>query len=214
MKKLILASAATALLVAGCATNANYPSQRTMTGAGLGAIAGAGLGALAGGDDGRNAAVGAVVGAIAGGSVGVYMDRQEAKLRQQTAGTGIEVVRQGDQIQLVAPSDVTFAVNKSDIQPTFYATLNDVASTLKEFPSTAVDIVGHASTDGDAGYNQQLSERRALSVQNYLTGQGVRSVRLAAYGMGETKPLPGIPGESPANRRVEIILTPVVDEAV
>lgn len=214
MKKIILATAAAALLVAGCATDGNYPSRRVLTGAGVGAAAGAGLGTLAGGSDGRNAAVGAIVGAIAGGAVGTYMDRQEAKLRQQTAGTGIEVVRQGDQIQLVAPSDVTFQINKSDIQPAFYQTLNNVASTLIEFPSTSVDIVGHASTDGDASYNQQLSERRAQSVLNYLTGQGIRPVRLASYGRGETMPLPGIPGESAANRRVEIILTPIVEEGV
>ena len=105
-------------------------------------------------------------------------------------------------------------MSSAEIQPEFYGSLNNVAATLIEFPQTAVDVVGHASTDGDAGYNQQLSERRALAVQNYLTAQGVRPVRLAAFGMGETQPLPGIPGEDPRNRRVQIVLTPIMDDQV
>ena len=212
MLKQILAGSAAAILIAGCATESG-PSRRVLTGAGVGAIAGAGLGTLAGGNDGRNAAIGAAVGAIAGGAVGDYMDRQERALRERTAGTGIEVVRQGDQIQLVAPSDVTFQLGKADIQPQFYQALNDVAMTLREFPSTSVDIVGHASSDGPAEFNQTLSVNRAQSVMNYIVNQGVRTVRMSASGRGETQLLPGIPGESAANRRVEIILTPIVDQS-
>lgn len=217
MKKMIFTSvAATALFVAGCATDGTMqrPSNRVLIGAGSGAAVGAGLGTLAGGDDGRNAAIGAVVGAIAGGAVGNYMDRQERKLREQTAGTGIEVERRGDQIYLNTPADVTFQVNSATIQPEFYTTLNNLAATLMEFPSTAVDIVGHASTDGPEDYNMQLSERRAIAVQTYLTNQNVRPVRLAAYGRGESQPIPGIPGDSPQNRRVEIVLTPIVEGQV
>ncbi|MFC6198994.1 OmpA family protein [Ponticaulis profundi] len=210
MKKSLIGLSAAALLVSACATEG--PSRRVWTGAGIGAATGAGLGTLAGGNDGRNAAIGAAVGALAGAAVGDYMDRQERALKQRTAGTGIEVVRQGDQIQLVAPSDITFALNSADISPSFYPVLNDVAMTLKEFPSTAVDIVGHASADGPADYNQQLSERRANSVLNYLGTQGVRPVRIQAYGMGETQLLPGVAPESGANRRVEITLTPIVEQ--
>ena len=213
MKKFVFAGMASALLVAGCATEGG-PSKRVLIGAGSGAVIGGALGTLAGGDDGRNAAIGAVVGGIAGAAVGDYMDRQEEKLRQQTAGTGIEVVRDGDQIYLNTPADITFRVSSAEIQPEFYGSLNNVAATLIEFPQTAVDVVGHASTDGDATYNQQLSERRALAVQNYLSAQGVRPVRLAAFGMGETQPLPGIPGEDPRNRRVQIVLTPIMDDQV
>ena len=213
MKKFVFAGMASALFVAGCATEGG-PSNRVLIGAGSGAVIGGALGTLAGGDDGRNAAIGAVVGGIAGAAVGDYMDRQEEKLRQQTAGTGIEVVRDGDQIYLNTPADITFRLASAEIQPEFYGSLNDVAATLIEFPQTAVDVVGHASTDGDATYNQQLSERRALAVQNYLSAQGVRPVRLAAFGMGESQPLPGIPGEDPRNRRVQIVLTPIMDDQV
>ena len=216
MKKIMIASAATALLVAGCASDGTIqrPSNRVLIGAGSGAVVGAGLGTLAGGDDGRNAAIGAVVGAIAGGAVGDYMDRQERQLRAQTAGTGIEVERRGDQIYLNSPADVTFQVSSATIQSEFYTTLNNLASTLKEFPSTSVDIIGHASTDGPEDFNMDLSERRAIAVQTYLSNQGVRPVRMAAYGRGESQPIPGIPGNSPQNRRVEVVLTPIVEGQV
>lgn len=210
MKKTLLIALLGASLVAGC----QNVSNRTLGTTAGGAIAGAGLGTLAGGDDRRNAAVGAAVGALAGAAVGTYMDRQEEELRRRTAGTGIEVARQGDQIALNMPSDITFPVNSSDIQPGFRTTLDDVARTLIDYPQTTVDIVGHASADGPDDYNQALSERRAASVQQYLLNQGMRPVRLQAVGMGETRPIAtnDTAAGRAANRRVEIILTPVVEE--
>ena len=210
MRHLILGAVALALIPTACETG---PSNRVLIGSGAGAIAGAGLGTLAGGDDGRNAAIGAVVGAIAGGAAGAYMDKQERELRAATAGTGIEVARNGDQIALTMPSNVTFNVNSAEILPGFYQSLNDVSTTLVNYPSTAVDIVGHASSDGDDAYNQALSERRANSVKSYLINKGVTPVRLQAYGMGETQPIADNSTEAgrAANRRVEIILTPITE---
>lgn len=200
--------ALTALLAAGMLAGCQNMGDKTLIGAGSGAVIGAGLGTLAGGDDGRNAAIGAAIGAIAGGAVGVYMDKQEEELRRQTAGTGVEVARIGDQIALTMPSGITFDLNSAKIKPAFYDPLNDIAATLKEYPSTAVDVVGHASADGPDDYNMRLSEQRAASVQTYLVSQGVTSIRLAAYGLGETQPT----GKGlEADRRVEIILTPVVE---
>ena len=210
MKHLIVL-AASAALVAGC----QNVSNRTLGTTAGGAIIGAGAGTLAGGDDTRNAAIGAVVGALAGAAVGVYMDRQEEELRRKTEGTGIEVARVGDQIQLSMPSSITFPVDSADIQPGFTTTLNEVATTLVDYPQTAIDIVGHASSDGPDDYNQALSERRAASVQSYLMAQGLQSVRLRAIGMGETSPIAdnATAAGRAANRRVEILLTPVVEEA-
>jgi outer membrane protein OmpA-like peptidoglycan-associated protein len=190
------------------------PSKNVTTGAVAGAVIGAGVGMAAGGDDKRNAAVGAAVGAIAGTAVGVYMDKQERELREATAGTGIAVERKGDQIELTMPSNVTFQVNKSDIQPGFFEPLNDVAKTLKAYPSTTVDILGHASSDGRDDYNMTLSQKRAESVLGYLKGQGVEPVRMVATGRGETQPTVSNDTEAgrAANRRVEILLTPVVEE--
>jgi outer membrane protein OmpA-like peptidoglycan-associated protein len=209
MKKSILFAAALMLpLVQACETG---PSRNVMTGTAAGAILGAGAGMMAGGDDKRNAAIGAAVGAIAGASVGVYMDKQEEKLRQQTAGTGIEVQRQGDQLALTMPSGITFAQSSATIQPAFYQALNSVASTLIEYPSTAVDIRGHASSEGARDFNQRLSQQRADSVRSYLANQGVQPVRMTAIGMGIDYPVADNSTEAGRvqNRRVEIILTPI-----
>ncbi|MEL7540934.1 MAG: OmpA family protein, partial [Pseudomonadota bacterium] len=132
----------------------------------------------------------------------------------QTAGTGIEVQRVGDQIALTMPSGITFDVNSAAIKGDFYGPLDEVSTTLIDYPSTAVDVVGHASSDGANDYNQALSERRANSVQSYLVNSGVQSVRLQAFGMGETQPIADNSTEAGriANRRVEILLTPIVED--
>lgn len=209
MKSTLTVLAAAALL-AGC----QNVSNRTLGTAAGGAIIGAGIGMMAGGDDKRNAAIGAVVGGIAGASVGVYMDKQEEELRRQTEGTGIEVQRVGDQIALTMPSGITFDVNSAAIKGDFYGPLDEVSTTLIEYSSTAVDVVGHASSDGPDDYNQTLSEQRASSVQSYLVNSGVQSVRLQAVGMGETQPIADNSTQAGriANRRVEILLTPIVED--
>ena len=211
MKTTLTVSAlAAAVLIAGC----QNISDRTLGTTAGGAIIGAGVGMMAGGDDKRNAAIGAVVGGLAGAAVGVYMDKQEEELRRQTEGTGIEVQRVGDQIALTMPSGITFDVNSAAIKGDFYGPLDEVSTTLIEYPKTAVDVVGHASSDGDDAYNQALSERRANSVSSYLVNSGVQSVRLNALGMGETQPIADNSTQAgrAANRRVEILLTPIVED--
>lgn len=208
MKKTMIGVAAGAMLLTACEGGM---SNRQMVGAGSGAVVGAGLGTLAGGNDTRNAAIGAAIGALAGGAVGTYMDRQEAELRRRTQGTDIQVQRQGDQIALTMPSSVTFSVDSAQLKPEFYPALNDVSATLVEYPRTTVDVVGHASSDGPDDYNMRLSERRATSVANYLQGQGVQPMRIRATGMGETQPIASNDTQAgrAANRRVEILLSPV-----
>lgn len=205
---------ASTLLTTACVTNENTGERefpiRTAAGAGLGAIGGYLLGDLIGGN--RTAAIiGAGVGALAGGAVGQYMDRQEARLRQQTAGTGVEIIRQGDELVLRMPEGITFAYNQADVQPQFRATLDAVASTLQEYRSTAIDIYGHTDSTGSDSYNQGLSERRAQSVANYLTTRGIDRVRIATRGYGETQPIAdnGTEAGRAANRRVEIRIVPI-----
>ncbi len=172
MKRMFLAVAAIGLAgLGGCVTDPVSGQTiygNTARGAVIGALGGAAAGTLAGGNDGRNAAIGAAIGAIAGAGVGRYMDQQEADLRKRTAGTEIGVVRNGDQIELRMPADVTFARNESSIQSGFYNALNQVATTLTQYPSTKIDVIGHADSDGAEDYNQALSERRANSVKDYL----------------------------------------------
>lgn len=207
------------LALGGCATytgqtaDPNDPN-RTRTGA----LVGAGIGAVAGllsGSDAterrQRAMVGAGVGALAGGAVGVYQDRQEAELRRQMAGTGVDVHRDGDNITLNMPGGVTFGFDSAELQSQFYPVLNNVASTLREYDQTVIEVAGHTDNRGTAAYNQQLSERRAQAVANYLTAQGVAQPRMIVVGAGLTRPVAdnGTEQGRAQNRRVEITLVPI-----
>lgn len=207
------------MLVAACTTNPYTGEKRASravtsgaAGAGAGAAAGAVIGAIAG-DAGKGAVIGAGVGAATGTGIGVYQDRQQAKLRQELAATGVSVTRVGDNIQLNMPSDITFATASADITPGFYRTLNAVAKVLKEYDRTAVSVLGHADARGNDDYNLTLSQNRALSVSDYLASQGVAGGRLRAVGFGETRPIADNTSEAglAANRRVEIMIDPVED---
>lgn len=220
LKKTALAAillGATAL--GACTTVDPYTGQTVRNNTGTGALAGAVGGALLGyltntsdGEQGRkNALIGAGIGALGGAAVGNYMDRQQAELSRQLAGTGVSVTRQGDNLVLNMPNDVTFGVDQADIQPRFDRVLDGVATILNRYPQTLVDIVGHADSTGDDAYNQGLSERRASSVAMYLTDRGgVLRGRLYVQGRGETQPIASNDtAEGRAqNRRVEIVLRP------
>lgn len=200
-------------LLAACATDP-YTGERRVTktamGAGIGAAAGAGIGALATKKRGKGALIGAAIGAAAGGGIGYYMDRQEKALREQLQGTGIDVQRQGDNILLNMPNQVTFAFDSANLTPNAMSALNSVGGVLNQYPETTVDIIGHTDSIGSDAYNQGLSERRAYSVQGYLTQQGVASQRMAARGMGERMPVASNDSEAgrAQNRRVEISIRP------
>ncbi len=204
-------------LVAGCTTNPYTGQQqvsKTVIGTGVGAATGAALGAIGGaiaGKPGKGAAIGAGVGALAGMGVGAYMDRQEAILRQKLAGTGVRVVREGNNLRLIMPGNITFATNSAEIAPQFYSTLNAVALVLKEFPETLIEVTGHTDSTGNEEYNLQLSQQRANSVARYLIAQGIAPNRILAKGMGESMPI--APNDTPegraANRRVEIRIQPM-----
>ena len=207
LKKTLIATTCCVALV-GCQTVQENPN--TAIGAGAGAALGAALGTLVGGDDRRNALVGAGIGLLAGAAIGQYLDQQQRELEQSLAGTGAEVERQGDQLLVTMPSQITFATNESRIQPQFYGVLDDVAATFNKYPESYIDVIGHTDSDGSDAYNQELSERRAASVSSYLSNRGVNSARLAAFGLGETAPIAdnGTAAGKQANRRVELRITP------
>jgi len=206
------------LLLAGltaCATleqTASSPDyQKTRTGAGIGAAAGAVIGLLTRGDKFQNALIGAAIGGVAGGAIGNYQDRQAAKLRADTAGTGVQVVQQGNNITLAMPGNITFATNSADLNASFYPVLDKVSSTLVQYDQTMVEVAGHTDSTGGAAYNQALSERRAQSVAAYLTSRGVRGARLIVVGDGESHPIASndTPEGRQQNRRVELTIVPV-----
>jgi outer membrane protein OmpA-like peptidoglycan-associated protein len=176
----------------------------------VGAVAG-----LLSGDDAterrQRALVGAGVGGLTGGAIGNYQDRQERALRERMAGTGVDVVRQGDNITLNMPGNITFAFNDASLQSQFYPVLDDVARTLTEYNQTVVEVAGHTDNVGSDAYNQELSVRRANSVASYLQSRGVMQQRLITVGAGESRPVASNDTEAgrAQNRRVEITLVPV-----
>jgi outer membrane protein OmpA-like peptidoglycan-associated protein len=184
---------------------------KTGMGAGIGALAGAGIGALAGGSKG--AMIGAGIGALSGGAVGYYMDRQETKMRERLQGTGVSVTRQGDNLILNMPGDITFATNQSDIKPEFYEVLNSVVLVLKEFEKTSIHITGYTDSVGTFEYNIKLSEKRAQSVASYLQAQQVHPARLVTLGRGPQDPVASNDTEEgrARNRRVMLMLVPHVE---
>ena len=213
-----LLAAALSMGFAGCATytgQTNDPDDpnRTRTGALIGAAVGAGAGAATGDDATerrQRALAGAAVGAAGGAAIGAYQDRQEAELRRRLEGSGVDVSRQGDNIMLNMPDNITFDFNSSTLKSQFYPVLNDVAATLNEYNQTRIEVTGHTDSVGSESYNQDLSMRRADSVASYLSSQGVSRGRMAVNGAGETRPVASNDTESgrAQNRRVEITIIP------
>lgn len=203
------------LPIAACTTNPETGNKRiskTVIGGAAGALGGYLLGDLIGGRRDRTEKIlGAGIGAVAGAGVGYYMDEQEKKLRRQTAGTGVGVTRDGNELVLDMPSEVTFATGSANLDPAFRTTLDKVAATLTEYEKTYVDVLGHTDSTGSDAFNQTLSEQRSTSVASYLMQKGVQSARLATKGYGESQPRATNTTEEgrAANRRVEIRLVPV-----
>ena len=202
----------------GCVTDP-YTGERRISktaiggvlGGGIGAGVAAGIAALAGKDAAKAAMIGAGVGVLAGGAVGGYMDHQDAKLRRFLEGTGVRVVRTGDQITLVMPSNITFDTASATLRPDFFEVMHAVSLVLTEYDKTIIEIMGHTDSDGSDAYNLDLSRRRAQAVGNHLAGKGVASMRIVTEGFGERYPVASndTPEGKQLNRRVELRLSPL-----
>ena len=214
----ILLLATAVALVAGCAVQNPYVREdgdmrKSTTYGTIGAIAGAAVGAATSSkkDRTKGALIGAAVGGAAGGGYGYYADKQEEELRRSMQGTGVEVQRNGDDLKLIMPGNITFATNSADISGNFYAPLNNLANSFKQYEQNSIEIIGHTDNVGAQQYNYTLSQRRAQSVANYLTSQGVNGMRISTRGMGPDQPVASNATEvgRSQNRRVEINLRPL-----
>jgi len=197
--------------VSACVTDPNT-GERKVSRTAIGGTGGAGLGYLLGSVIGGKTAriVGAGIGGVAGGVVGYQMDKQIKELKEDTAGSGIDVSQEGDGILLNLP-DVTFAVDSTQISPSFQAALDNVGQSMTKYPDSLIDVYGHTDSTGSDTYNLDLSKRRADSVARYLIMRGVSSARIQTQGMGKNYPVAdNTTAEGRAkNRRVEIKSTPV-----
>ncbi|KTR84586.1 outer membrane protein OmpA-like peptidoglycan-associated protein [Novosphingobium fluoreni] len=220
MKTSRLLTSAAAILslvtVSACVTDPNT-GERKVSRTAIGGVGGAGLGYLLGSVIGGRTAriVGAGIGGVAGGAIGYQKDKQIRELRESTAGSGIDVSDSGDGILVNLP-DVTFAVDSTEISPSFQASLDRVAQSMVQYPDSLIDVYGHTDSTGSAQYNMDLSKRRADAVARYLIGRGVSSARIQTQGMGKNYPVAdNATAEGRAkNRRVEVKITPVSQDDV
>lgn len=217
MKKTLIAFSVAAVGLSGCMTYDPYTGEEKTSsatkGSVIGAIGGAAVGAATSGssDRGKGALIGAAGGAAVGGGIGYYMDRQEAQLRQKLEGSGVRVVRDGDNIELVMPGNITFDTDQASIKSSFTGVLESVALVVEEFDQTRIRIDGHTDSTGSDSYNQMLSERRASSVRDFLLDQGIAPSRTRATGYGERNPVASndTAAGREQNRRVELTLVPM-----
>lgn len=203
-----------AITMWGCAQPQNKTQQGAMYGTGIGAAVGAGLGQAIGGDTEATllgAGIGAVLGGAAGAGIGRYMDNQEAALQQQFAASeAANIQRNANVLAVTFKSDVLYDVDSAALKPGAYTEINRVATVLMQYPQTDIQIAGHTDSSGAEQYNQALSERRAMSVQNALANQGVAPMRMRTIGFGETQPIAdnSTPAGRQLNRRVVITIAP------
>ena len=155
--------------------------------------------------------IGAGLGGLTGAAVRHYMDQQEAELRQQLQSTGVSVTRVGNQIILNMPSNITFDTDSATVKPDFSQTLTSVGLVLKKFNKTIVDVTGYTDNTGSVQHNQDLSQRRAVSVATILANQGLDQRRFYIEGKGEDAPIASNSTETgrAQNRRVEIQISPI-----
>jgi outer membrane protein OmpA-like peptidoglycan-associated protein len=219
--RVVVSALCTVSLVAttACVTDPNTGHKkvsRTAIGAGAGVIGGLVIGSLLGGGTGR--IIGAGIGGLVGASVGYTMDKQIKELKEQTAGSGVEIrpVDDGQAILVNLPNGVTFDTDSTVIKPGFRDTLDTLAASLNKYPNSLIDVYGHTDSTGSDAYNQTLSENRARVVADYLVSRGVNQARIRSTGFGKTQPVASndTPEGRAANRRVEIKIVPVTQDDV
>ena len=210
MKLLTIVTVAAAVALSGCMTNSAGERQVSKTALyGLGSAVTCGIvGAVTHGKTGaRNSAL--ACGAV-GAGVGGYMDYQEAKLREQLKNTGVSVEREGNQIKLTMPENVTFPVNSYVLSANAQASLAQAAQTLATYNETTINIIGHTDSTGNDAINNPLSYNRAQSVADYLNARGVDRSRMTVSGQGSRQPIASNATEEgrAQNRRVELLINP------
>ncbi|MBG9996524.1 OmpA family protein [Pseudoalteromonas sp. NZS127_1] len=206
--KSLLSVTVLAVLLSGCEMN------NAGKGAAIGAAAGGVLGKATSNHKDKRFFIGAAIGALAGAAVGDYMDKQEAAFRDELAGSGVEVVREGDNLRLVMPSNITFATAQSYISSGFNDTLDAIAKVMNKYEKTYLSVEGHTDSTGKDSFNMNLSRERAQSVKDYLVNQQIMATRISTMGYGETRPIATNDSANgrAQNRRVEIQIVPNTEE--
>jgi outer membrane protein OmpA-like peptidoglycan-associated protein len=206
----ILAIPATAIMLTACSVSPDDPNRQTKQGAGIGAAIGGLLGAATSNQDLEKTAIGAAIGAAVGGAIGNSLDKQERDLRRDIGSDEIGIVNTGSELRVTMPQDLLFATDSDRLRGDLQSDLRALAGNLRDYPDSAVIVVGHTDSSGSESYNFDLSERRARAVANVLQDAGVSGGRLRTVGQGEAQPVASNASAAgrAQNRRVEIIIRP------
>ena len=206
----ICALVLTLIFVISCAGTQNVTEKKSVKGGALGGLAGAAAGAAIGslsGSAGKGAAIGGIAGVAIGALIGHHLDKQEKELKEIPNTT---VTRYEDKLVVTMSESIIFDLNSAALKPQSMQTLDQIATVMKNNPESDILVKGHTDSTGAEKYNQDLSERRANAVRNYLIAKGVAPARITALGFGMTMPI--APNDTPAgrekNRRVEIEIKP------
>jgi len=118
------------------------------------------------------------------------------------------VERRAGALVVSFPNDMLFALDSAELSKTATARLHEVAPVLRDNPDAPVVVAGYTDSTGDPVYNQQLSQKRATAVRDYLVGQGIAAERIEIAGYADARPVASndtLAGRK-SNRRVEIEL--------
>jgi outer membrane protein OmpA-like peptidoglycan-associated protein len=205
MKKLFIAFLLIASFSFSCKT-----WNKSQKGAVIGTVGGGAAGAVIGkaaGNTALGAIIGATVGGVTGAVIGHKMDKQAEEMKKSMPDAQVE--RVGEGIVIEFNNKILFGFDESSLSTTSQTDLHKLAVILDKYPDTNIEVQGHTDSKGTTKYNQALSDRRALSVYNYLSGNGINSSRLNMKGFGETAPKydnATLDGQA-QNRRVEFLVS-------
>ena len=209
-KPLLALAGASLALVTACTNPGDDGYQKTREGALLGGVLGAAVGAITSDNAASGALKGGILGAGVGGVAGSVLDKQANDLRRSVGNDNIKITNTGDRLIVSLPQDILFATDSANLRPDLQNDLYAVANNLQQYQNSTVQVIGHTDNVGDAGYNQQLSTRRANSVAGILINAGVSQNRVITSGRGEDQPIASnLTADGRAqNRRVEIVILP------
>jgi len=213
-KPILFVAGASLMLAAACSGPAHLEGSgeqnRTKNGAIIGGILGAFTGAVVSDKKGKGAVIGGALGALGGAAIGNALDQQAADLERDLNNDDVTITNTGDRLIVTMPQDILFAVDSARVNSGLRGDLFTVADSLQSYPDTTVQVVGHTDNTGEAGYNQDLSERRANAVADVLMDGGVAFNRINTFGRGEDQPVASnlTPEGQAQNRRVEIVILP------
>ncbi|EKB49434.1 OmpA family protein [Cecembia lonarensis] len=101
--------------------------------------------------------------------------------------------------------NIFFDFDKDELRQESMSSLSRLLDFLKENPQVKILITGHTDNVGNANYNQNLSQRRAESVRQFLLSKGIPEARLFSEGMGDQEPI--MPNDSAENRALNRRIT-------